>query len=94
MNSAFPAHLLFVQNSSGDTSHKLLVDAATRNLGMHYLSEGRVHEARPLLRTVLEGLEEALRSDMAGGHESLDLIPALTVLSYADMLAGKGTICI
>lgn len=65
-----------------------MVDAATRNLGLHYLSEGRVDEACPLLRACLETLEKALRPDMAGGDESLDLIPPLTVLSYAEMLAG------
>lgn len=64
------------------------MDAATRNLGLHYLSEGRVDEACPLLRTCLETLEKTLRSDMADGDESLDLIPPLTVLSYAEMLAG------
>ena len=64
------------------------MDAATRNLGLHYLSEGRVDEACPLLRTCVVNMEEGLRSDMPGGDESLDLIPPLTVLSYAEMLAG------
>ncbi|CAN0531411.1 unnamed protein product, partial [Ectocarpus sp. 8 AP-2014] len=70
---------------------KHLVDAATRNLGLHYLSEGRVEEARPLLRACLASYEETLQSDMPGGHESLDIITPLTVLSYADMLAGDHT---
>ncbi|CAM9388394.1 unnamed protein product, partial [Ectocarpus sp. 13 AM-2016] len=74
-----------------DPHRKHLVDAATRNLGLHYLSEGRVEEARPLLRACLESYEENLQSDMPGGHESLDLITPLTVLSYADMLAGDHT---
>lgn len=73
---------------SGDTNQKHVVDAATRNLGLRLLSEGRVDEACPLLRKYLETLEEACRPDMAGGDESLDLIPPLTVLSYAEMLAG------
>ncbi|CAM9364932.1 unnamed protein product, partial [Ectocarpus fasciculatus] len=73
---------------SRDPHWKHLVDAATRNLGLHFLSEGRVEEARPLLRACLESYEDTLRSDMPGGHESLDLITPLTVLSYADMLAG------
>lgn len=47
-----------------------------------------MEEARPLLRACLESYEETLQSDMPGGHESLDLITPLTVLSYADMLAG------
>ncbi|CAM9282487.1 unnamed protein product, partial [Ectocarpus sp. 4 AP-2014] len=71
-----------------DPHRKHLVDAATRNLGLHYLSEGRVEEARPLLRACLESYEKTLQSDMPGGHESLGLITPLTVLSYADMLAG------
>lgn len=45
-------------------------------------------EARPLLRACLETYEETLRSDMVGGNESVDLIPPLMLLSYADMLAG------
>lgn len=79
---------LSIRLSSGGTNQKHLVDAATRNLGLHYLSEGRVEDARPLLRKCLEAYEETVRSDMAGGDESLELIPPLTVLSYADMLAG------
>lgn len=75
--------------ASGDTTPRHLVDAATRNLGLHYLAEGRVADARPLLRACLETYEETLRSDMLGGNESVDLIPPLTLLSYADMLAGK-----
>ncbi|CAM9242923.1 unnamed protein product [Scytosiphon promiscuus] len=67
---------------------KHLVDAATRNLGLHYLSEGRVKDAQPLLSASFEGFEQMLRSDMTGGYESLELIPPLAVLSYADMLAG------
>lgn len=78
----------FRSSCSGGTSQKHVMDAATRNLGLHYLSEGRVDEACPLLRTCLETLEKTLRSDMADGDESLDLIPPLTVLSYAEMLAG------
>eukprot|EP00752_Nemacystus_decipiens_P004020 g3682.t2 len=74
-----------------DASLKHVADAATRNLGLHYLSEGRVDEACPLLRTCVEALEKALQPDMAGGDESLDLIPPLTVLSYAEMLAGDHT---
>lgn len=66
-----------------------MVDAVTRNLGLHYLSEGRVDEACPLLRECLETLEKTLRPDMARGDESLDLIPPLMVLSYAEMLAGN-----
>lgn len=73
---------------SGDTSQKHVADAAIRNLGLHYLSEGRVDDACLFLRTCLETLEKTLRPDMAGGDESLDLIPPLTVLSYAEMLAG------
>ncbi|CAM9421771.1 unnamed protein product [Laminaria digitata] len=75
-------------SASGDTNPRHLVDAATRNLGLHYLAEGRVADARPLLRACLETYEETLRSDMLGGNESVDLIPPLTLLSYADMLAG------
>ncbi|CAN0523112.1 unnamed protein product, partial [Scytosiphon promiscuus] len=69
--------------TSGDTAPKHLVDAATRNLGLHYLAEGRVAEARPLLRTCLETYEDTLRSDMVGGNESVDLILPLMLLSYA-----------
>lgn len=78
-----------------DTTPNHLVDAATQNLGLHYLAEGRVAEARPLLRACLETYEETLRSDMVGGNESVDLIPPLTLLSYTDMLAGTWyTICL
>ncbi|CAM9418276.1 unnamed protein product, partial [Hapterophycus canaliculatus] len=76
-------------STSGDTGQEYLVNAATRNLGLHYLSEGRVEEAQPLLQASFQGYEQTLRSDMAGGDESLELIPLLTVLSYADMLAGE-----
>lgn len=65
-----------------------LFEAATRNLGLHLLSEGRVNEARPVLRAYLNTYEESVRSDMPGGDESIHLIPPLTLLSYADMLAG------
>lgn len=74
--------------SSGDTSRNYLVDAATRNLGLHYLSEGRAEEAQPLLRASFQEYEQTLQSDMAGGDESLELIPLLEVLSYVDVLAG------
>lgn len=47
-----------------------------------------MEEARPLLRACLECLAETLRSDMEGGDESVELVRPLTVLSYADMLAG------
>lgn len=83
-----PVPPLCARRARRDQHRKYILDAATRNLGLHYLSEGRVEEARPLLRACLESYEETLRSDMPGGHESLDLITPLTVLSYADMLAG------
>eukprot|EP00903_Cladosiphon_okamuranus_P006591 g6439.t1 len=85
------ASLEATSSFSGDTSQKHVVDAATRNLGLHYLSEGRVDEACPLLRSCLATLEEALRPDMSGGDESLDLVSGLTVLSYAEMLTGDHT---
>lgn len=74
--------------ASGDAHGRHLLEAATRNLGLHYLSEGNVNEARPVLRAYLNTYEENVRSDMPGGDESIDLIPPLTLLSYADMLAG------
>lgn len=45
-------------------------------------------KARSLFLTSLEMVEEDLRPDMTGGDESVDLIPPLTLLSYAAMLAG------
>lgn len=71
-----------------DQTVRHIVDAVTRNLGLHYLKEGRVEEARSLFRTSLERREIELRSDMPGGHESLLMIEPLELLSYADMLAG------
>lgn len=34
-------------------------------------------------------LEEILRSDLDGGHESVELITPLMLLSYAEMLSGE-----
>lgn len=77
----------FLCNGSDRTSRHV-VDAVTRNLGLHYLKEGRVEEARSLFRTWVERRENEIRSDMPGGHESLLMIEPLELLSYADMLAG------
>lgn len=78
--------------ASQDANGRHLFETATRNLGLHLLSEGRVNEARPVLRAYLNTYEESVRSDMPGGDEGIHLIPRLTLLSYADMLAG-GTQC-
>lgn len=74
--------------SAGMSFHHIR-EGVSRNLSLHYLSEGRVDEARSLMRTCLETCENNLRLDMPGGDESLELIEPLMLLSYVDMLAGK-----
>lgn len=71
-----------------------LVEASTRNLALHYLSEGRVEEARLLFRKYLEFRDNELRSDMPGGDDSVELIKPLELLSYADMLAGASDVSV
>lgn len=74
-------------SSEGNTQNHM-IRCASRNLGIHYLSEGMVEEARPQIRKWLEISEGILKSNMPGEGESEELIPVLTLLSYADMLAG------
>lgn len=85
--NSLPAHRTAI--TSCDAEHERMMQSVTRNLGLIYLAEGRVDEARPLLRACLETCERELQPDMPGGHESVELILPLMLMSYADMLAGK-----